>query len=697
MHILGMAYENGPAATRRFRFAGTDIPKPKWCHLPVAEAGLILRRIAWVCTGAELAVPLGPYPCPAGSRERIEIMIERHAPRDRSRSAAPLAVLLMRWDPQNGARSGLSAHGSRLLPGRLGTQRFPGFRSGGRVLLLRAYGPSFQWHRGTDDFDFSDRFFRANRVASLFSSDSKLSDPHAVWQQLQYRSGRGRKPAQEAIEVLCDAFSELTRHAPPLRQAWKKAWDGFDSFWLALEPAERAEVTVLLDAFRHAIDASPHELRAWERPAVILLQEPERFCGSSLESWLTVMDRVFVNTQFIVGSRSPVVRDGPLSDRRLESVARATGSPADRPRVTPNPSPTDALLIDVDGRLPNLALMKLATWLRQRRRSFRLARGCPSAGLTADEVYASCVFQMPGSEKRMGLLRARFGERLRCGGTGVDYQLRLPPEVEALPSDYSLYPQLGDRAIGFLTRGCPGSCAFCVVPKKEGGPRQVADLDTLLEGGRRSRLILLDDNLLAHPEADSFLEDIVRRDVAVNFNQSLDILRITPERAGLLRRIRAMNVKFTRSVYHFSLNDCRNLEKVSQSYDHLGFRPGDNVGFICMYGLDTTLADDVKRFRFLHSLPGAYVTVQRYRPIRQGPPPQQQGFFSADADELVDELIAICFSQNMKSMETYYRWLSERYYREFGKLHMGLVDTIFRYNHRDRRGHYLYEHPRCVS
>ncbi len=59
------------------------------------------------------------------------------------------------------------------------------------------------------------------------------------------------------------------------------------------------------------------------------------------------------------------------------------------------------------------------------------------------------------------------------------------------------------------------------------------------------------------------------------------------------------------------------------------------------------------------------------------------------ADVLIDELIRIIFPQNMKSMETYYRWVSRLYAQEFRRPHMALVDTIFRYNQRERRGHYL--------
>ena len=108
-----------------------------------------------------------------------------------------------------------------------------------------------------------------------------------------------------------------------------------------------------------------------------------------------------------------------------------------------------------------------------------------------------------------------------------------------------------------------------------------------------------------------------------------------------------------------------------------------------MYGFNTTLAQDVERFRFLRSLPGAYVFVQQYQPILGGPPPAVVDFFDEPSDRLIDELVEIVFSQNMKSMEKYYRWLSKKYVQTFGRLHPKLVDTIFRYNHRDRKGIYI--------
>jgi hypothetical protein len=108
-----------------------------------------------------------------------------------------------------------------------------------------------------------------------------------------------------------------------------------------------------------------------------------------------------------------------------------------------------------------------------------------------------------------------------------------------------------------------------------------------------------------------------------------------------------------------------------------------------MYGYDTTLAEDVQRFAFLKSLPGAYVFTQRYRPVLGRDAPSGRDFFDHRADDLVNQLIGIVFRQNMKSMEVYYHWLSARYVEAFGKLHQPLVDALFRYNQRDRKGAYI--------
>ncbi len=199
-----------------------------------------------------------------------------------------------------------------------------------------------------------------------------------------------------------------------------------------------------------------------------------------------------------------------------------------------------------------------------------------------DECFSSWVRvldgMMPGMQFVMSVGR---DARNRIPENILKQRLELPRNpapptglraIEDTLPDYILYPELRDRAIGFLTRGCPFRCRFCVVPLKEEGVRQVNSLDDLLQGDR-SRLILLDDNLLAHPRASELLAEMAERGIQVNFNQTLDIRLLDREKAGLLRRIRYSNVAFNRRVIHFSLNDTSNLDLVQRKYRLMDFTP----------------------------------------------------------------------------------------------------------------------------
>ena len=445
---------------------------------------------------------------------------------------------------------------------------------------------------------------------------------------------------------------------------------------------------VALDIARHAFDAAARlgETDPLRQPGVVLFERMGAWCPARQQAaFVRLLDGWFPNLQFILALDAGARRRFP---RRLLRQRLPIPEPQPRPAPpAPRRLPRGAvLLVDLDSRLPNLALMKLSRHFKAQGRVVGLRRGVKSLP-PAETVLASCVFNTPASARRLAMLRRQYGSALQVGGSGVDLRLRLEPETEALAPDYSLYPELGDRALGFLTRGCPFHCPFCVVPIKEGRPRQVSDLEGLLQG--RRKLILLDDNLLAHPDALRLLEELVRREIAVNFNQTLDLRLLTPEAAALLRRLHCANSAFTRPNLYFSLNDARHLELIRERYALLKARRGDNVAFICLYGFNTTLAEDVARFRFLRSLPGAYVFTQRYLPVLGGPLPDHRRLFDDRADALLTELVRIVFRQNMKSMETYYRWLAIQYATQCGRIHSELVETLFRYNARARMGRFL--------
>ena len=497
--------------------------------------------------------------------------------------------------------------------------------------------------------------------------------------RLHYRGVlKGRVPAVHSLERLTRL---LTRHLGLDIWDWGERGCDFTLQWQRLDPWQRQAVLPALDLARHMLDAFNRSATPLDQPGLVLLEEPDRHCPAArFPDWASLMDELFPTIQFLATLPAAALGRFPAAalSGRLRLPQGAAPTQPKRGAIA-RVAPGTVVLVQVDGRLPNLALMKLSRHLQSQGRHVRLTSGdARIAG--AEAVYASCVFSSPASLRRVERLRAYYGEALVAGGSGVDLGLRLPPEIEDLPPDLDLYPELGDRAIGFVTRGCPNRCPFCVVPRKEGGVRRVSDLDSLLQG--RTRLILLDDNLLAHPDAGAILEDMARRQVEVNFTQTLDIRLLDATLAALLRRIQCANTGFTRRVYHFSLNNVSGLSRVRENYGLLGFSRTDNVEFVCMYGFDTTLEEDVERLRFLRSLPGAYVFMQEYQPVSGGPLPPPRDFFDAHADRRLDELVRILFPQNMKSVERYFRWLSRRYAAQFGRLHPRLVDTIFRYNHR---------------
>lgn len=536
------------------------------------------------------------------------------------------------------------------------------------------------------DFDFSDPLYRSKRFHSIFQPGAALTHPADFIQRLRYKGfKRGRTRSKEILHALC---AQLSLHLHIDTSSWPNTETSAEKAWAKLLSWQQRAALPILDMARHMMDAFPRSGKPLEMPGVVVIDRPDIMCApASVGSYLTMLDRLFPAQQFFVSLDPAIANPLPSAVRNERLTLPQAEAPVRKMRTTQLSRDT-VLLLDVDGRLPNLALMKLSTFFRQKGHPVYLGRNdCCIKG--PDQVYASVLVFSPSSRKRMQRLRSFYGDRLTIGGSGADLVSRLPESVECLQPDYKLYPELGDRAIGFITRGCPFTCPFCVVPQKEGKPRQVSDLGAMLEGTRRDKLILLDDNILSHPDADRFLSEIADRSIQVNFTQTLDLRLVNRERAQLLRRICCANTRFTRRCYHFSLNNDRNLDLVRKKYSLFDFKASDNVEFVCMYGFDTTLAEDVRRFSFLRSLPGAYVFMQEYLPPRGGPSPRSLDFFGHDPDEQLDRLIKIVFTQNMKSMEKYYRWVSRRYADTYGKLHMGLVDTIFRYNRRQERGDYI--------
>ena len=200
-------------------------------------------------------------------------------------------------------------------------------------------------------------------------------------------------------------------------------------------------------------------------------------------------------------------------------------------------------LVDVDGtKFPNLVLMKLAAWHKNHGDEVDLL--APNDVLIGgnlfgdyDKIYAACVFT-ENSEiaQRLAYIGAEIG------GTGTNNTCTLPYEIEHIYPDYALYGST-TTAYGFLTRGCPRACPFCIVAGKEGRTsRKVADLSEFWNGERYIKL--LDPNLLAAPEHMELLGQLAASEAWVDFTQGLDARLLTTENINLLNMCKVKMMHF---------------------------------------------------------------------------------------------------------------------------------------------------------
>lgn len=134
-----------------------------------------------------------------------------------------------------------------------------------------------------------------------------------------------------------------------------------------------------------------------------------------------------------------------------------------------------------------------------------------------------------------------------CRGGGQEVfdkskNIPLPKEIEHICPDYSLYPQY-DFAVGFLTRGCPRGCGFCVVASKEGRcSKQVADLSEFWRGQKEIKL--LDPNILACKNHEKLLQQLIDSKAKVDINQGIDIRLTNPDNIKLINQIKMPLIHF---------------------------------------------------------------------------------------------------------------------------------------------------------
>lgn len=221
-------------------------------------------------------------------------------------------------------------------------------------------------------------------------------------------------------------------------------------------------------------------------------------------------------------------------------------------------------MIDVDGlHFPNLALMKLSQYHKQR--GDEVEWYTPFAHY--DLVYMAKVFTFTPD---YGYLITNADEVVK-GGTGYDMHSKLPDKVDMLQPDYSLYPSIDNTtAYGFLTRGCPNKCFWCVVPKKEGGVKPYMSVDEIAIEGRNN-LVLMDNNILASGDyALEQFEKIIDRGCKVDFNQAIDVRLVNETNAELLAKVKwSKYIRFGCDT-HKQIEDCERAIALLERFGYLG-------------------------------------------------------------------------------------------------------------------------------
>ena len=200
-------------------------------------------------------------------------------------------------------------------------------------------------------------------------------------------------------------------------------------------------------------------------------------------------------------------------------------------------------LVDIDSHnFPNLVLMKLSAWHKSQGDNVFLLNPFDflhGANLFTpyNKVYGACIFAD----------NAELAQKIEAAGgivagSGTGKPDTLPDEIEHIMPDYSLYG-ITNTAYGFLTRGCPRCCPFCIVSNKEGREsRKVADLSEWWAGQRHIKL--LDPNLLAAKEADYLLQQLHDSGAYIDFTQGLDARLLDDNKIELLSKMKIKRLHF---------------------------------------------------------------------------------------------------------------------------------------------------------
>lgn len=266
-------------------------------------------------------------------------------------------------------------------------------------------------------------------------------------------------------------------------------------------------------------------------------------------------------------------------------------------------------LIDVDSKIPNLALMKISKFYKDNDELVEFVQ----PNREYDKIYTSAIFTR--SKGICDNLQEYYGDKIEIGGTGYDLYKELPMEIENSKPDYELYTAediasrmkgigtkehklkkaniIVNAGMGFTSRGCIRSCEFCYVRRKEGNLRKASEIRDIINP-KSNVIILNDNNLTADPECIDKLHEIRDRQLVVDINQGCDVRVVNDDIAMALSQVKHLrSLHYAWDLMGFEnqvVEGIKTLSKYIKPYKHMCFT---------LVGFNTTFEEDMYRFRRL--------------------------------------------------------------------------------------------------